>query len=110
MLSAGATRSPQPVPAITAAFSPAPAFTQGTSQSASPALPGRSTRGKPSGTSAAGSPAPIGQTQGDPTAGSKRKADQLQVDEPLQVSLLVLINVLRWPKSHEDGTCLQSYS
>ena len=92
MLSAGAAQSPQPVPAITAAFSPAAAFTQGTSQHASPAPPGRSITGKSSGTIAAGSPAPTGQTQGDPrvsAAGSKRKADQLQLDEPLQVRLLV---------------------
>ena len=91
MLSAGAAQSPQPVPAVTAAVSPA--LTQGISHHVSPALPGRSTRGNQSGTSAAGSPAPIGEIQGDPivsAAGSKRKADQLQLDEPFQVILLVL--------------------
>ena len=111
MLSAGAAQSPQPVSAITAAFSPAAAFAQGTSQHTSPALPGRSNKRKGSGTS--GSPAPVGQIQGGPrvsAAGSKRKADQIQHNDPLQVNLLVLQGLVMWPTPHEDGTCMQCYS
>lgn len=109
MHSAGAAQSPQPVSAVTAAFSPAAVFSQGTSQHTSPPLPGWSNKGKGSGTSAAGSPAPVGQIQGGPrvsAAGSKRKADQIQHDDPLQVNPLVLQGLIVWLMSHEDGTCM----